>query len=170
MPSPLGLLNLDSPLQSCLLEVVLADSSMQTVRLNGEGSKLELNMESFQISMRWLGCQFILWSRRFIVQLSHTHASQQKNKVNVQAFTWHAWCDPFYLLATMAQSPIAGLQPIATFPARKDVLTCADCVLLWTRCQPLQHSQPLYCMRFAQWCRRRIGLPYWLEYVMCRYV
>lgn len=52
MPSTLGLLNLDSPLQSCLLEVVLADSPMQTVRLNGEGSKLELNMESFQISMR----------------------------------------------------------------------------------------------------------------------
>ena len=77
---------------------------------------------------------------------------------------------PFSLLATMAQSPITGLQPIATFPVRNDVLICADCVLLWTRCQPLQHSQPLYCMRFAQWCRRRIGLPYWLEYVMCRYV
>ena len=48
---------------------------------------------------------------------------------------------PFSLLATMAQSPITGLQPIATFPVRNDVLICADCVLLWTRCQPLQHSQ-----------------------------
>ena len=48
----LDLQNLGFHLQICLLGARSADSSIPTVRLNGEGSKLELSMESFQISMR----------------------------------------------------------------------------------------------------------------------